>query len=336
STKTAAETPFHIYHDSFTSILGAAPTLQLLATFDDPLFHEAGVFIPSDNTLFVTSNRLGPPNSPTIQISKLEISENAVHVNRNISDITMPNGGVNDGDSGIVFCMQGKGKEPSGLVHMSAKAPYESKTLLTTFHGRTFNSPNDVVINPRDGSIWFTDPVYGYEQGFRHGKPQLPNQVYRFERETGDIRAIADGFGRPNGICFSPDLQTVYITDTDAVHGDGTVDITRAATIYAFTHDPDSTYPTLTARRVFAHAMCGIPDGIKCDTAGNVYSGCGDGVHVWNPEGRLIGKIAVPGPPDGVANFCFGKEGQMFLLNETRIWRVKLGGKGVKGALLGV
>ena len=63
---------------------------------------------------------------------------------------------------------------------------------------------------------------------------------------------------------------------------------------------------------------------------GNVYSGCGDGVHVWSPGGVLLGKILVPG---GVANFCFGKPGEMFLLNETRLWRARLP-KSVRGALL--
>ena len=74
----------------------------------------------------------------------------------------------------------------------------------------------------------------------------------------------------------------------------------------------------------------GIPDGIKCDLQGNVYSGCGDGVHVWTPGGRLIGKIKVSG---GVANFCFGKKGEMFLLNENKFWVAKFSTK-VQGALL--
>jgi gluconolactonase len=85
-------------------------------------------------------------------------------------------------------------------------------------------------------------------------------------------------------------------------------------------------------RRVFAFAGAGIPDGIKCDVYGNVYAGCGDGVEVWNDGGILIGKILVPG---GVANFCFGREGEMFLCAETRLWRVQLA-KSTKGALLGL
>lgn len=84
---------------------------------------------------------------------------------------------------------------------------------------------NDVVV-AKDGSIWFTDPCYGYEQEFRR-KPKLPNQVYRFSPQDGHIRVVADGFGRPNGICFNPDETVVYITDTDAIHGDGTRELTR-------------------------------------------------------------------------------------------------------------
>lgn len=88
--------------------------------------------------------------------------------------------------------------------------------------------------------------------------------------------------------------------------------------------------PFLTNRRLFAFADAGIPDGIKCDMEGNVYSGCGDGVNVWSPGGVLMGRIAVE---DGVANFCFGRGGELFLLNETRLWRAQLGSH-VRGALL--
>lgn len=76
----------------------------------------------------------------------------------------------------------------------------------------------------------------------------------------------------------------------------------------------------------------GVPDGIKCDTEGNVYSGCGDGVHVFNPGGTLLGKIAIPG---GVANLCFGEKGVIYLCNETRLWKVQLSDH-VRGAVHGL
>jgi gluconolactonase len=75
-------------------------------------------------------------------------------------------------------------------------------------------------------------------------------------------------------------------------------------------------------------ADTGIPDGIKCDMDGNVYSGCGDGLNIWSQGGVLLGRVVVEG---GVANFCFGNPGEVFLLNEHRLWRAQLG-MNVQGA----
>jgi len=79
-------------------------------------------------------------------------------------------------------------------------------------------------------------------------------------------------------------------------------------------------------------ADTGIPDGIKCDVQGNVYSGCGDGLNIWSSGGVLLAKIRIPG---GVANFCFGRDGQIFLLNENKLWRAQIASH-CKGALLGI
>lgn len=91
------------------------------------------------------------------------------------------------------------------------------------FYGRPFNSVNDIVVR-NDGLIWFTDPIYGFEQEYRP-RPRLPSKVYMYNPKTGNVRAMTDGFGRANGICFSPDERTIYVTDTDWIHGDGTVEI---------------------------------------------------------------------------------------------------------------
>lgn len=95
---------------------------------------------------------------------------------------------------------------------------------------------------------------------------------------------------------------------------------TRPATIYAFDVPTRSSSVFLTNKRVFAYAAVGFPAGLKCDVYGNVYAGCGDGVEVWNAEGSLIGRILVEG---GVTSFCFGTDGEMFLCNEQRLWRVQ-------------
>jgi gluconolactonase len=74
----------------------------------------------------------------------------------------------------------------------------------------------------------------------------------------------------------------------------------------------------------------GVPNGIKCDMAGNVYAACGDGLNVWNSAGTLIGKALIPG---GISNFCFARNGELFLLNETRFWIMTVANN-VVGAVL--
>ena len=77
-------------------------------------------------------------------------------------------------------------------------------------------------------------------------------------------------------------------------------------------------------------ADTGVPDGIKTDMNGNVYAGCGDGINVWSPGGVLLGKILIK---NGAANFSFGRNGQMFIMNENKLWTAQLSSL-VKGALL--
>lgn len=113
---------------------------------------------------------------------------------------------------------------------MSTTPPYTTKLLKEDFYGRPFSSVNDVVVHS-DGSIWFTDPTYGFEQGYRP-KPSLPSQVYRWNTVNGNTRVMADGFGKPNGICFSPDEKTVYVTDTHWLHGDGSTDDQMVSSMY--------------------------------------------------------------------------------------------------------
>ncbi|PYH91368.1 protein AkeP [Aspergillus ellipticus CBS 707.79] len=324
-------TGFQTHHPRFSTITGPSPTLSLLAEHTAyPFAHEAGVFIAETNSLFITSNRLvGPNGQRKVHITRVDLSTNPATYEEIPTDVPMANGGVNYGKD-ILFCGQGTLTQPGGLYRMSSTAPYASELLKGDFYGRPFNSVNDVVVHS-DGSIWFTDPTYGFQQGFRP-KPVLPNQVYRWSPQEGTTRAMADGFGMPNGICFSPDGKTVYVTDTDREHGDGSIDHQRVSSIYAFEVSVYHGEPFLTNRRLFALADSGIPDGIKTDLNGNVYSGCGDGIHVWSPGGVLLGRIGIDG---GVANFCFGRNGEIFALNEHRIYRVQLGGE-VKGALLGL
>ncbi|KFY88548.1 hypothetical protein V498_06741 [Pseudogymnoascus sp. VKM F-4517 (FW-2822)] len=324
---------FVLHDERFSQILGSNPTIKVIAEDSEPFAHEAGVYIPTTGDVYITSNHIRHGGKKHVRISRVFKDRTGYHVEQIEPGIALANGGVNYRE-GILFCEQGSLTGPGGLVYMKPQQPYETEMIIRDYHGRQFNSVNDVVIH-NDGSIWFTDPAYGHEQGIRP-LPQLPPQTYRYDPETGDIRAMDDSLTKPNGLCFSPDQLTLYITDTLGMAGDphcpGIYSPAKAASIYAFDIITRHGAPFLANKRLFAFADIGIPDGIKCDTNGNVYSGCGDGVHVWSPGGTLIGKVYVP---SGCANFCFGRGGEMFLLNEQKMWRAQLSPE-LKGDLLGL
>jgi gluconolactonase len=249
-TSPPTDVSFKCYHPTFQSILGPSPSISLLRKDADGLatFHEACIYHADSKSVFVTSNQLplsddqtdGSTSNKRVIITRVYDQHDPIKVSSvdaTPPDLVMANGGVNY-KSGLLFCSQGDKSNcwPSDLVFMAdPETPHETNSLISSFYGKPFNSINDVIVHPHDGTIWFTDPCYGYHQGIRP-EPELPSHVYRFDPEEGSIRAIADGFVRPNGLCFSPDLELLYVTDTGAVHGGETVpfDKTGKSSIYAF------------------------------------------------------------------------------------------------------
>jgi gluconolactonase len=230
------EAMFLIYNDKFNDILGAHADLKVALEWNLPFAYQAGIFDSKADAVYVTSNQVDPlrGTEKSVVISKLRRSMYGVPWTRHQvpSNIRMPCGGVAYSDGvldGVLYCAQGDLQSPAGLVHMESEYPFRMREVVNQYHGRRFNSPKDVAIHS-DGSVWFTDPTYGYDQGSRPA-PELPNQVYRFDPHTGDVRVMADGFGRPSGICFSPLEKVCYISDTDFIHGDGNIDFTRASTM---------------------------------------------------------------------------------------------------------
>ena len=185
--------------------------------------------------------------------------------------------------------------------------------LADRFDGKRLNSPNDLVCHS-DGAIWFTDPSYGilsdYE-GYRSPQEQAGRFVYRLD-PSGDLTVVADDFRQPNGLAFSPDEKTLYIADSAASH-----DPTLPRIIRAF----DVAGGNLTNGRVFAGIDTGIPDGIRTDIFGNLWSSAADGVHCFGPEGALIGKVLVP---QVVSNLCFGgpQKNRLFITATTSVYAV--------------
>lgn len=209
-------TTWQVHHDDFQSILGPSPSIDLLLQDEKhPLFHEAGVFLPDTNELFITSNQFKDGHGETkVQISKISLgSDGAAKLEPiNCDLIAFANGGVNY-KGGILFCAQGSGTRPCGLFHMQSSPPYRTEPVVTSYLGKPFNSVNDVVVH-EDGGIWFTDPSYGHDQGYRP-RPSLPNMVHRYDPASKSSRVMADGFGRPNGLCFSPDRTTLSVPATE-------------------------------------------------------------------------------------------------------------------------
>lgn len=230
--KDLSEAAYVVYDPIFEDMIGDSPALTIECEMDWPFAHEAGVFIPkpSGDEVYITSNQIGSVSSRYIAVSRMQQQADGSWKHSRIdADVKMANGGTKYKD-GVLFCDQGNHDERGGLVVMDPHLPYQCRVLIDSFHGRRFNSPNDVVVHS-DGSIWFTDPIYGSEQGICP-PPELPNQVYRFHPDTGSVRAVADGLQRPNGLAFSPDESTLYVTDTAWIHGDGTTDDTRPSTMY--------------------------------------------------------------------------------------------------------
>jgi gluconolactonase len=249
-TNQLANVSFTSLHPSFDAILGAEPSITLLKEDPDGIarFHEACIYHPPTKSIFITSNQLPSSYGQTYNTTSdnkviltqvVDNDDSAAATSKDVTprDLINANGGAIY-ESRLVFCAQGnKGNSPpGGLVFIpDLTSTSDTQNLISTFQGRTFNSPNDLVVHPQDGSIWFTDPSYGYPQNIRP-PPELPSQVYRFDPETKSIRAVADGFDRPNGLCFSPNRKVLYVTDTGAINGASNIpfDKTGKASIYAF------------------------------------------------------------------------------------------------------
>ena len=208
---------------------------------------------------------------------------------------TLFNGTLLDAHERLIAAEAGSAGQKISMITNGVVTP-----LVTSCNGLKFYSPNDVAVKS-DGTIWFTDP--GYNSGVVKPSSGYPPDyyVYQFHPTNGNAtcRAVmTNGFGRmsgtarPNGLCFSPDETRLYIADSDTSSG--------GHRIYVYSVTASN---TLTGGAVFANITNGIPDGIKCDVDGRVWSSGGDGLYIFAAnDGHLIGKIGFL----RVANLCWG------------------------------
>jgi len=309
---------------------------RVVAQFDWPFAHEGPVWLPSTGEVFCTSNQLEVDDGTgrkRVAISAVCLKTGKIREVQAEPYPEMANGATAAGGGNVVLCYQGYGDVGGGICYLDM-ASGESRSILSSFPcgcGRSgscfFNSPNDVVFNADRTGLWFTDPAYGHKQGFRTG-PQAQETVYYLDGATGIVIPAANHcFYKPNGVLLSPDGKTVYVTDTGFEKGDGTKDPNAPRHIYAFDAQPGG---QLLNKRKLLGADVGIPDGLKCDTEGNVYIGTGDGVTVMSPSGELLAKLLVEG---GVSNLVFGGQdlSTLVLCNQTRMIAVETSVQGALG-----
>ncbi|MFC2254353.1 SMP-30/gluconolactonase/LRE family protein [Labrys portucalensis] len=195
-------------------------------------------------------------------------------------------------------------------------------TLADRHDGKRLNSPNDVVVQS-NGDIWFSDPTYGIDsdyEGHQADSEQGANRVYRLDA-SGKLSVVADDFVQPNGLAFSPDEKLLYVVDTGRSHlPDGPAHIRRFAV---------GESGALVDKGLFADCTAGFFDGLRLDTQGRIWTSAGDGVHCYDPDGSLIGKILVP---EVVANVCFGglKRNYLYICGTTSLYGVRLPVNGAK------
>lgn len=195
--------------------------------------------------------------------------------------------------------------------------------LANRYNARRLNSPNDVVVKS-DDSIWFTDSTYGIDSdymGHRSEREQAGCHVYRIDPVTGATQAVATDFVQPNGLAFSPTEDLLYVADSGRSHStDGPAHIRRFAV---------GTDGRLADRGVLADCSAGVFDGFRVDIEGRLWTSAADGVHVYHPSGRQIGKIRVP---HSVSNVCFGgaKRNYLFITATTTLFGLPVLANGVK------
>ena len=220
------------------------------------------------------------------------------------------NGGTRDRQGRLITCEH--------LTRRVTRTEHDGRrtVLADRFDGKPLNAPNDVVV-ASDGGIWFTDPGWGIESDFEGDKAEkeIPCQVYRIDPDTLENEAVITDMARPNGIAFSPDESLLYVVDKDI-----------------------RVYDMVDGRpangRLFVDMGPGTSDGIRIDTAGNLWTAAAggpgyDGVHCYDADGVLLGRIHLP---EGCANLVFGgpKKTRLLMTATSSLYAVHLDVRGAQ------
>jgi gluconolactonase len=286
--------PYEILDERFRTGRCANGDMRLERLYGDCRWAEGPVYLPAWRQVVWS-------DIPNDRMLRWDEATGAVGVFR--SPAGHSNGNTLDREGRLITCEQGNRR-------VTRTEPDGSLTVIADRHrGRRLNSPNDATVRS-DGTIWFSDPDFGITsdyEGHRAESEIGACNVYRADPVSGEVRLVADGFGGPNGLVFSPDETRLYVSDTRAGH------------IRVFGVRDDG---TLSGGEVFAERRPGGGrfDNIRFDDEGRLWvAAMEDGVLCHDPDGTLIGRLRVPEP---VSNIAFGgaKNNRLFITATTTLY----------------
>ncbi len=225
------------------------------------------------------------------------------------------NGLTLDAQGRLVMCEHGNRR----ITRLIREKDCVKQTLADRYQGKRLNSPNDLVYRS-NGDLYFTDPPYGLPK--RHEDPRLELDHFGVYRLTpdGELTLLTAEMSRPNGLAFSPDEKTLYVSQSDPA----------AAVWMAYEVQADG---TLGKGRVFKDVTDqvgqgpGLPDGMKVDVHGNLFATGPGGIHIYTPQGELLGKIVTG---EKTANCTFGGKNHdvLYITADMYICRIQTKTKG--------
>lgn len=283
--------PYQIDDPRFRNLIQKNARLRQLATGFE--WTEGPVWFADHQHLFFS-------DIPANRMMRLTL-DGQVSTYRQPSDYS--NGNTRDRQGRLVSCQH-------GTRSVTRTELDGTRTVIAeSYQGKRLNSPNDVIVQST-GAIWFSDPTYGilsdYE-GYTAEPEQAARNVFRVDPATGEVEAMITDFTQPNGLAFSADESVLYVAESGSSHDAGVPSVIRSFKL-------DDTGRIL-SDDVFATIDRGLPDGMRVDIAGNLWSSASDGIHCFHPDGTRLGKILVP---EVVSNLCFGGvRGNRLLITAT-------------------
>ena len=213
------------------------------------------------------------------------------------------NGMVTDKDGSVLMTQHGARR----IARLDEQ--FKLNSFLDGFEGKRFNSPNDLVWAP-DGSLWFTDPPYGLTGGDRDPTKELTfNGVYRYA--DGKLTAPIRDLARPNGIGFTSDGKTLYVSNSGPQMFVEKYDVAKDGTVSNGTRFIE--YPGRAPD---------VPDGLKLDSANNLWTSGPGGIRIISPAGKVLGQIKLP---ETAANLAWADGGMtLYITGSTSIYRLKV------------